>query len=126
MRRTESGLKNDQTLASEIWENQCFIPDLYLAEGEEKTKAEAFLSWAKKGYRLEDCRRWWQHSNVAVWLQDQARPVDESWKKTRIDEMLAASSSRRWSSSRGLAPMTGGRHSFFSIRLSGRLVCSGV
>ena len=64
--------------------------------GQKKVKAEITISRMRDGYSWYSGLRWWQHSKVAVWLPNEFRQVDESWKKSRIDKMIAASSSGGW------------------------------
>ena len=85
-----------QSRANEIWEKDCFVLDLYLVDGQKKTKAEAFLAWLNIWCCWDECMRWWHHRNVAVRVPNEIRQVEESWKKSRIDKMIAATSSGGW------------------------------
>ena len=46
--------------ATDIWNNQCFGPDVFLVRGVKMTQAEAIAKWCNEGYSFSDSVRYWK------------------------------------------------------------------
>jgi hypothetical protein len=81
--------------ANELWAADCFSLELYEVDGDRKTKAAAFVDWAKQGRDQAYCHLWWDQfaSPKPKRLDVPPIQVDETWKRKRMQEMTTAQGS---------------------------------
>jgi hypothetical protein len=80
-------------LANIVWEETCFTLEVYAVDGGRKTKAEALKDWTLQGFSQSVCFWWWDGDATPERLNEPPIPVNEEWKKKRMQEMMAAQGS---------------------------------
>ena len=76
------------TTANRIWEAECLKAVVYTVDGEDLTRADAYVALCKAGYDREACERWWKRR--CFQLSGKPNKVPEvAYKRRRKEEMLA-------------------------------------
>ena len=78
--------KKDSRKANKFWSMECYTPEIYIVDGEQVTRAEAYVARGQAGMERQACDKWWTASGFQPSGDKRAPGIQ--WKHTRIQQLM--------------------------------------